>query len=285
MGKLHDIFQEYKIRPIKSLGQNFLIDGAVLQKIADAGNISSNDIAVEIGAGMGGLTTELAKRAERVLAVEIDTKLFGYLKNLFGNSENVKILNADIMKISLSDEIAALSWDTGDPIKVIANLPYYITTPVLMRMLEKNYKIKIMVLMMQKEVADRILAAPGTKTYGALTVAAGYYCSVRKITDVPPHCFVPQPGVTSSVLRFDVYEKPQVKLLDRDFFFRTVRAAFNQRRKTLLNALSNSENFNNSKEEIRNILSNEGIEENRRGETLSILQFANLSNSLFLNKH
>jgi len=285
MGKLHDIFQEYKIRPIKSLGQNFLIDGAVLQKIADAGNISSNDIAVEIGAGMGGLTTELAKRAERVLAVEIDTKLFGYLKNLFGNSENVKILNADIMKISLSDEIAALSWDTGDPIKVIANLPYYITTPVLMRMLEKNYKIKIMVLMMQKEVADRILAAPGTKTYGALTVAAGYYCSVRKIIDVPPHCFVPQPGVTSSVLRFDVYEKPQVKLLDRDFFFRTVRAAFNQRRKTLLNALSNSENFNNSKEEIRNILSNEGIEENRRGETLSILQFANLSNSLFLNKH
>lgn len=281
MGKLRDIFQEHNIRPVKSLGQNFLIDENILQKIADAGNITAKDIAVEIGAGMGGLTSELAKRAGRVLAVEIDAKLSDYLKILFKSSENVSILNADIMKINLNDEITALGWNTGDSIKVIANLPYYITTPVLMRLLEKNYNIKTMVLMMQKEVADRILAAPGSKIYGALTVAVGYYCSVEKITDVSPHCFIPQPGVTSSVLRFDVFEKPQVELLDKDIFFQTVRAAFNQRRKTLLNALSNSENFNNTKDEIRNILLNERIEENRRGETLGILQFAKLANSLF----
>lgn len=285
MGRFHDIFQEYNIKPVKSLGQNFLIDEGVLQKIADAGDISTKDIAVEIGAGMGALTTELAKRAGRVLAVEIDRKLSDYLKTLFKQSENVHILTADIMKISLTDEITALKWDTGDPIKVIANLPYYITTPVLMRLLEKNFNIKTMVLMMQKEVAERILAAPGSKTYGVLTVAVGYYCSVKKITDVPPHCFIPQPGVTSTVLRFDVYGKPPVELLDKECFFKTVRAAFNQRRKTLLNALSNSENFNNTKDEIRNILSSVCIDENRRGETLDILQFAKLSNSLFIKKH
>lgn len=285
MGKLRDIFLEYNIRPVKSLGQNFLIDESILQKIADAGDISKKDVVVEIGAGMGGLTAELAKCAGRVLAVEIDTKLTDYLGTFLKKSENVRILNADIMKINLTDEIAALGWNTCAPVKVIANLPYYITTPVLMRLLEKNYHIKTMVLMMQKEVADRILAAPGSRIYGALTVAVGYYCSVKKVTDVPPHCFIPQPGVTSSVLRFDVYDKPQVELLDKECFFQTVRAAFNQRRKTLLNALSNSENFNNTKDEIRNILLNEHIDENRRGETLDILQFASLSNSLFLNKH
>ena len=280
MGRLRDIFSEHNIIPKKSLGQNFLIDAGIIRKIADAGDISYGDIVVEIGAGMGGLTFLLAQKTDKLLAVEIDSRLAEYLKNSPELGDNVRILNKDILKTDLPAEIEARGWDSDLPITVMGNLPYYITTPIIMKMLEEYDKVKSMVFMVQKEVAERLLAMPGTKDYGSLTVAAGYYCRLSRVIDVPPHCFMPQPGVNSTVLKFERYGEPPVRLIDKDCFFRTVRAAFGQRRKTLLNALANSTELNISKNEIKQIISDIGIDESARGETLSIEQFAELSNSL-----
>ncbi|MDD4494194.1 MAG: 16S rRNA (adenine(1518)-N(6)/adenine(1519)-N(6))-dimethyltransferase RsmA [Eubacteriales bacterium] len=281
MGKLRDIFLEYNIRPSKSLGQNFLIDQGVVARIVDAGGISAGDIVVEIGAGMGSLTVELAKKADKLLAIEIDFKLYEYLKKNLNLGSHVQLLNKDIMKLDLMQEIKALGWDTSYPIKVLANLPYYITTPTIMMLLEQYDSIKTMVLMMQSEVANRLLAKPGTGEYGSLTVAVGYYCKAVKVMDVSPHCFIPQPGVNSTVLKLETYDKPQVELIDKECFFRTVRASFNQRRKTLLNSLTNSESIGLLKEETGQILRKVGIAENARGETLDIAKFAELSNAIY----
>lgn len=280
MGRLRDIFSEYNIVPKKSLGQNFLIDDGIIHRIAEAGDISAGDIVVEIGAGMGGLTFLLAEKTDKLLAIEIDSKLAEFLENSPELANKARILNKDILKTDLPAELELLGWDGKSPVTVVGNLPYYITTPIIMKMLEEYDSVRKMVFMVQKEVAERLLAVPGTKDYGSLTIAAGYYCKIRKVTDVSPHCFIPQPGVNSTVLKLDRYSEPPVKLIDKNCFFRTIRAAFGQRRKTLLNALTNSPDFGLPKEEIRRILSDLSIDEYARGETLGIEKFAELANSL-----
>lgn len=283
-----DIIKKHNIRLTKSLGQNFLTDERVVKRIVDAAGVSDTDLVIEVGPGIGSMTVELAARAGRVVAVEIDKHLIQALSENLKAFGNVKIVNENILDIDIK-ELISHNQKGRDPeckydsVKVVANLPYYITTPIIMKFLEEDPGIDTMVFMVQKEVAERMAAKPGGKDYGALSVAVQYYAMPEKVFDVPPHCFIPQPDVDSSVVRLAVHKTPPVELLDRELFFKTIKAAFGQRRKTLLNALSNSGYFNMSKEEIKGILQKLGIEENRRGETLSIMQFAELANS-FLKK-
>ncbi len=285
MGKsVKELLRKHNIRISKSLGQNFLIDDGVVRRIVESAGVSPQDIVIEVGPGVGSMTAELAARAGRVIAVEIDRHLIpALLENLTGFS-NVEVINEDILKIDIDELIRTRTQDPGcafkpGSVKVVANLPYYITTPVIMKFLEESTSINTFVFMVQKEVADRILAQPGTKDYGALSVAVQYYCKAEKVFDVPPHCFIPQPRVISTVVRLKAYKEPPVYVTDKKMFFRVVKASFGQRRKTLVNALYNSGYFNMNKEEIKEMLKNLGIDENRRGETLSIMQFAELANS------
>lgn len=279
------VLKKYNIRPTKSLGQNFLTDNNIIRQIVDSAGISDGDLVIEIGPGTGNMTAELASRAGRVVAVEIDRHLMPALQENLKEFTNVSILNKDIMKVDIKTDIIEMKdlADSGfrpDNIKIVANLPYYITTPVIMKLLELELSADCMVFMVQTEVADRMAAGPGGKEYGALSVAVQFYSKPHKLFNVSPHCFIPQPGVESSVIRLDIYKTPPVQVLDRDMFFKTVKAAFGQRRKTLVNALCNSGRFNKSKEDIKEILKCMGIGENQRGETLSLDQFAELSNSL-----
>lgn len=281
-----EIVKKFNIRMTKSLGQNFLIDGNIVRNIVDAAGVKESDIVIEIGPGVGSMTVELASRAGRVIAVEIDRHLIAALSENLRDFNNIEIINEDILKIDIKNSIiekfkTEQSGFKPDSIKVVANLPYYITTPIIMKFLEEVPDVDVMVFMVQKEVADRMVAKPGGKDYGALSVAVQYYSKPEKIFNVPPHCFIPQPDVDSSVIRLNTYKKPPVELLSRDLFFKTVKAAFGQRRKTLVNAISNSGYFSQNKEEIKQILSNLGIDENQRGETLTIMQFAELANSLY----
>ncbi|HEX9062092.1 MAG TPA: 16S rRNA (adenine(1518)-N(6)/adenine(1519)-N(6))-dimethyltransferase RsmA [Clostridia bacterium] len=278
-----ETMQKNGIRPTKSLGQNFLTDYGIVNRIADAACLSQEDFVVEVGPGIGSMTVELAKRAGKVVAIEIDKHLIETLSKNLEGLENVSIINKDILKLDVSKLINEEA-EGYKKVKVISNLPYYITTPVIMKFLEENPGIDMMVFMMQKEVADRIGASPGGKDYGALTVAVQYYGRPEKLFNVPPHSFIPQPEVDSSVVRIEIHREPPVELQCKDTFFKTVKAAFGQRRKTLLNALSNSGYFIHTKDEIKEILKNTGIEEKRRGETLTIMQFAELSNAIFLKK-
>ena len=279
------LIKKYNIRLTKSLGQNFLIDEQVIKRIVHAADIEGDDLVIEVGSGIGNMTRELAAKAGKVAAIEIDRHLLHALSENVEEFENVEIINEDILKFDIKNYIYKNGY-TGQessnklPIKVIGNLPYYITTPVIMRFLEEISETDLMVLMVQKEVADRMLAKPGTSDYGALSVAVQFYSRPEKIFDVPPHCFIPQPGVYSTVIRLNINKKPPVELINKELFFKTVKASFGQRRKTLLNALYNSGYFAKSKEEIKVILQNIGISERQRGETLSIMQFAQLSNSL-----
>lgn len=278
------VLKKYNIRPAKSLGQNFLADANIIKRIVEAAEVESGDLVIEIGPGLGSMTAELAARAGRVAAVEIDRHLLAPLKENLKEFPNVFILNKDIMKVDIAADIfrtPELADFKPESIKVVANLPYYITTPVIMKLLEQELPVACMVFMVQTEVADRMVAQPGGKEYGALSVAVQFYSKPRIMFKVPPHCFIPQPGVESSVIRLDIFKTPPVDVLDRALFFKTVKAAFGQRRKTLVNALSNSGYFNKSKAEITEILNNNGIEEKRRGETLSIMQFSELANSFF----
>lgn len=283
-----DIIKKFNIHPVKSLGQNFLIDQGIVERIVDAAEIKSGDLVMEIGPGLGGMTAELAARAGMVAAVEIDRRLIPVLSDNLKSFSNVLILNKDIMKADVNADIlesAELKLSGFKPagFKVVANLPYYITTPVVMKMLEDEISADLMVFMVQKEVAERITAGPGGKEYGALSVAVQYYSRPSKVLDVPPHCFIPQPDVNSSVVKLDIYKSPPVPLQNKELFFKVVRASFGQRRKTLVNALHNSGLFNAGKDKIKDALKNIGIEENQRGETLTILQFAELSNFIFTN--
>ncbi|HOM02518.1 MAG TPA: 16S rRNA (adenine(1518)-N(6)/adenine(1519)-N(6))-dimethyltransferase RsmA [Acetivibrio sp.] len=277
-GNTKKLIQKYNLKLTKSLGQNFLTDDNVVKKIVDVANVSDNDLVIEIGPGVGSMTTELAKRAKKVIAVEIDKRLIPALQENLCEFSNVDIVNKDIMDVNINE-----LYDKGQygSIKVVANLPYYITTPIIMKLLEEENDINLMVFMVQKEVAQRMTAAPGKKDYGALSVAVQYYTKPEKAFDVPPHCFVPQPEVDSTVVKLNVNEAPPVQLINRDFFFKVVKAAFGQRRKTLVNALHNFKVLEKTKEEIKEILNQLGIDENARGETLSISQFAQLSNLLF----
>jgi 16S rRNA (adenine1518-N6/adenine1519-N6)-dimethyltransferase len=278
------ILRKLNIRPTKAFGQNFLTDTWVLQNIAEAAELTPNDTVLEIGPGLGSLTSWLAEDAGFVVAVEIDNRLVPVLHDLLIAYRNVHIINADILKLDLKKELAPfMTADDGTPrtLKVVANLPYYITTPVIMKLLENGLEAECMVFMVQKEVARRMMAEPGGKDYGALTVAVRYYSAPSIIMDVPPHCFIPQPDVDSSVIRLDLYKTPPVELKDKDLFFKVVKAAFGQRRKTLVNALNNAGYIGADKEQIRILLEKTGIDEKQRGETLSISQFAQLANHLY----
>ena len=283
------VMKKFNIRPIKSLGQNFLTDDSVIERIVDVADVRDTDLVLEIGAGLGNMTAELASRAGYVVAVELDRYLIPVLNENLGNFKNISILNKDVLELDIDREVREIpaiieSGFKPGAFKIVANLPYYITTPVIMNLLEKDISADRMVFMVQSEVADRMAAKPGGKTYGALSVAVQYYSRPEKVFEVPPDCFIPQPGVYSSVVRLDIFVTPPVQLKDKELFFKTVKASFGQRRKTLVNALYNSGYFNISKEEIREILINIGIGEKQRGETLSIMQFAELANCIFSKK-
>lgn len=272
-----DMIKKHDFRIAKKFGQNFLVDESVLKTIIDCSELSKDDCVLEIGPGLGVMTQVLCEKAGRVLAVEIDRNLIPILKvSLFG-CENFKVINDDILKLNLK-EVLRENFGSS-PVKVVANLPYYITTPIIMKLLEEDINLRSVTIMVQKEVGERLAAEPGGKDYGALTVSVQYRCIPRKILIVPPEAFIPQPEVESMVVRLDSRNEPPVNLMDEKMYFRVVKAAFGQRRKTLLNALS-AGNLGRSKDELKTVLAKNGIDENRRGETLSLEEFARISNEL-----
>lgn len=283
-----ELIKRFNLKLTKSLGQNFLNDDNVVGKIVDAANVTGKDLVIEIGPGVGSMTRELAERAGKVVAIEIDKYLIPALKDILKEFNNVSLINEDVMKVKLKEIIDANLSDssTGSvftSVKVVANLPYYITTPIIMKLLEENPGIDVMVFMVQKEVAERMIAKAGGKDYGALSVAVQYYSRPEIVFNVSPHCFIPQPEVESTVIRLEIHKVPPVQLSDKDTFFKVVKASFGQRRKTLVNALTNSGNFNLTKQEISETLKTMNIEEKQRGETLSIVQFAQIANSFYHN--
>ena len=261
----------------KGLGQNFLIDEDILTGILDGAEIGSEDSVLEIGPGFGVLTTGLCSRAKKVVSVELDNRMFEILKVNLSGFSNFELIEGDILQIDIKN-ILEEKLD-GKNTKVVANLPYYITTPIIMKLLEERHEFKSITVMVQKEVANRLCADPGCKEYGAITVSVNYYSTVRKILDVPAASFIPPPDVESTVIRFDIREKPPVELIDEALFFKVIKAAFGQRRKTLLNAIS-AGGFCENKEKVKEILDECGINGIRRGETLSIEEFALLANTI-----
>lgn len=283
---IRDMVKKNNIRLTKALGQNFLTDDSIVGKIADSAEIVKSDLVIEVGPGLGSMTGLLADRAGQVIAVEIDKRLIEPLTQNMAEYSNFSLINDDIMKIDLKKLIYEIRNNKPDikAVKVVANLPYYITTPIIMKILEDNLEIDCCVFMVQREVADRMVAKPGGKDYGALTVAVQYRSIPQKAFDVPPHCFIPQPEVYSTVVRLDIRKSAPVAVKDEKLFFRVVKASFGQRRKTLLNALHNSGFFKPDKERLAELLESLGIDPNRRGETLSIEQFSGLSNALYNEK-
>ncbi|BDG45477.1 MULTISPECIES: 16S rRNA (adenine(1518)-N(6)/adenine(1519)-N(6))-dimethyltransferase RsmA [Parageobacillus] len=279
-GRTREILEKYGFSFKKSLGQNFLIDTNILRKIVDVAELSSETGAIEIGPGIGALTEQLARRAKKVVAFEIDKRLLPILEDTLSPYGNVRIIHQDVLKADIHRVIAEEFTDVAD-IMVVANLPYYVTTPIVMKLLTDNLPIRGIVVMLQKEVADRISAQPGTKDYGSLSIAIQYYTEAEKIMTVPRTVFIPQPNVDSAVIRLMKRKQPPVDVDDESFFFQVVRASFAQRRKTILNNLiSNLPNGKAIKEKIERILTEKGIDPRRRGETLTMEEFAVLSNAL-----
>ncbi|SHI50844.1 16S rRNA (adenine(1518)-N(6)/adenine(1519)-N(6))-dimethyltransferase RsmA [Lutispora thermophila] len=278
-----DAMKKFDIKASKKYGQNFLIDGEVLQKILDVSNVNKQSMVLEIGPGLGTLTRQLCERAARVLAVEIDKDLVKALKINMSNYENFILVNDDIMRLNLR-ELFRENFG-GAKVDVVANLPYYITTPIIMMLLEEDLNLSSITLMVQKEVAERITASPGGKDYGVLTLSVQYYSIPELVTIVPAEAFMPVPGVDSAVVHLKIRDQVPVELVDEKLFFSVIKAAFAQRRKTILNALNGS-SLNLDRNEIEEALSSCGIDSKRRGETLSMDEFAVLSNkiSLFLKK-
>lgn len=275
-----EILEKHHFSFQKKFGQNFLIDGNILGKIMDAAQITVDDCVLEIGPGIGTMTQYLAERAKSVIAVEIDKNLIPILQETLSPYNNVKVIQEDILKVDI-DRIVQEKND-GKPIKVVANLPYYITTPIIMELFENHVALQSITIMVQKEVAERMQAAPGTKDYGALSLAVCYYAKPEIIMKVPASCFMPKPNVDSAVIRLSRYEKPPVKALDEAWLFSVIRASFNQRRKTLVNGLSNAGNLGISKEKIAEAVAQMELSPTVRGETLTLEQFTELSNCLFL---
>ena len=273
-----EVIKKYGFSFQKRFGQNFLIDEHVLDKIVDASLVDKHDGVIEIGPGIGTMTQRLCERAGRVVAIEIDKELIPILDDTLSDYDNVKIINADVLKTDMEpiirDEFA------GTRVRVVANLPYYITTPIVMGLLEQHLPISSITIMVQKEVADRMQASPGTKDYGALSLAVGYYADTYIAANVPPNCFMPRPKVGSSVIRLTVKDHPDVEVNNENHMFSLIRAAFNQRRKTLVNAIANYQGLSHSKEEVQNALTEMGLSVTTRGETLNLQQFATLSNIL-----
>lgn len=275
---IKEILSEYEFRFSKSLGQNFLIDEGALAGILSGADISEDDCVLEIGPGFGTLTQRLCGAAKKVVCVEIDKTVIPILEENLKDFDNFEIINDDIMKIGVKS-LVEQKFGTEN-VKVAANLPYYITTPIIMMLLESKVKFKSITVMVQKEVAKRLCASEGTKDFGAISLAVQYFCSANYLFDVPNTSFMPPPKVTSTVVRLDLLDKPRVSVKKEEMFFKTVKASFAQRRKTLLNALSNAGFSGFSKAEISEILKNIGIDEKRRGETLSIDEFARLADAL-----
>ena len=274
--KTIEVIQKYQFAFQKRFGQNFLIDAHVLEKIVSAAGITKDDCVLEIGPGIGTMTQYLAESAGQVIAVEIDTNLLPILADTLKDYSNVKVINQDILKVDINELVK--EYNNGRPIKVVANLPYYITTPIIMGLFESNVPIDNITVMVQKEVADRMQVGPGSKDYGALSLAVQYYASPYIVANVPPNCFIPRPNVGSAVIRLTRYQEPPVQVKDPKLMFKLIRASFNQRRKTLQNGLNNSPEVSFSKEEITKAIESLGVSPSVRGEALSLEQFAQLAN-------
>lgn len=275
--KTIEVIQKYGFDFQKKFGQNFLIDSHVLDKIIASADITKDDFVLEIGPGFGTMTQYLAEAARAVTAVEIDRNLIPILQETLAEYDNVDVINQDVLKTDLV--ALAQEKNGGNPIKVVANLPYYITTPIIMGLFESHVPIKSITVMVQKEVALRMQAGPGTKDYGALSLAVQYYAEPYIAANVPPNCFIPRPNVGSAVIRLTRHENPPVVVKDEKLMFTLIRASFNQRRKTLLNGLKNSGELSFSKEQILAALEKAGLQENIRGEALTLEQFARLSDA------
>ena len=274
-----EVLQKYHFNFQKKFGQNFLIDPNVLERIMDAAEITGEDCVLEIGPGIGTMTQYLCERARHVISVEIDKNLIPILEDTLAADDNKTIINEDILKVDMNR--LAEEYNGGKPMKVVANLPYYITTPIIMGLFENKVPLKSITIMVQKEVADRMQEEPGTKDYGALSLAVQYYARPEIVANVPPNCFIPRPNVGSAVIRLTRYEVPPVTVKDEKRMFELIRASFNQRRKTLVNGLGNARNLNLSKDRITKALEEMGLSPMVRGETLSLEQFARLSDLLY----
>lgn len=272
------LMKKYAINANKSLGQNFLIDDEIVESIIQSANITKQDMVIEIGPGLGTLTNRLLEKAGKVIAIELDDRMITILQDRFSSYQYLKLLHEDVLKVDLNrlinDEIGRL-----DNVKIVANLPYYITTPIIMKLLENKLPVKSITIMIQKEVADRIVAVPGEKNAGAITYSVYYYAEPQEICFVSKQCFIPSPEVNSEVIKLMVRSNPVVEVENEELFFKIVKASFMQRRKTLLNGLLNG-NIIQSKEEGRKLLQRCELPENIRGENLSIEQFAKIAKEL-----
>ena len=271
-----EVVQKHNFKFSKSLGQNFLIDTNVIDRILEGARVQEGDYVIEVGPGIGTLTKEMGRTAEKVVAIEIDKTLIPILEETLADFPNIEVINQDILKVDVQELVKAKL--NGGPVKLIANLPYYITTPIVMKFLEEDIPVTDIVVMVRKEVADRMNAKPNTKDYGALSVAVQYYCDTEIVAKAPRHMFMPQPNVDSTVIGLHVREEKKYNVDNEDIFFKTVKASFGQRRKTLLNSLGGLGFL--SKDQIKVALQEANIDEKRRGETLSIEEFASLSNAV-----
>ena len=273
-----EIIQKYEFMFQKKFGQNFLIDAHVLEKIISAAGITKDDCVLEIGPGIGTMTQYLAENAGHVVAVEIDRNLIPILKETLADYDNVTVINEDILRVDI--KALAEDYNGGKPIKVVANLPYYITTPIIMGLFESGVPIDNITVMVQKEVADRMKEGPGSKDYGALSLAVQYYAEPEIVANVPPNCFIPRPNVGSAVIRLTRHKEMPVEVKDPALMFKIIRASFNQRRKTLQNGLGNAPELPYTKEQIAAAIAEMGLTPTIRGEALSLAQFAQLSDIL-----
>ncbi len=279
-GRTNAIIKKYDVRPTKRFGQNFLVDENILRGIITASGITKDDLVLEIGPGIGNLTSVLCENSREVCAVEIDKKLIPVLEESLKEYGNLTIINGDILKTDISALVNEKNG--GNPLKVVANLPYYITTPIIMGLLTTKAPIKSLTVMVQKEVADRMISLPGKKTYGALSLAVQYYAEAENVLDVPPSSFIPNPKVSSAVMHLKVREKPPVQTKDEAFMFAVIRASFNQRRKTLVNGLKNASLPGCTGEAVPEALNKLGMSPTIRGEQLSLEEFARLADLLKL---
>lgn len=270
-----EVIQKYDFDFQKKFGQNFLIDERVLEKIISAAEVNKDDFVLEIGPGIGTMTQYLAENAREVMAVEIDKNLIPILSDTLSAYDNVSILNADILKVDIAKIVEEKNG--GKPVKVVANLPYYITTPIIMGLFESHVPVDSITVMVQKEVADRMQTGPGSKDYGALSLAVQYYAKPEIVANVPPNCFMPRPKVGSAVIRLTRHQNPPVTAKNEKLMFRIIRASFNQRRKTLANGLKNSQELQFSKEQVEQAITECGLPLNIRGEALTLEQFAALA--------
>ena len=274
------IMKKYNIKANKSLGQNFLISEDVVEKIIDSSNIDKNDFVIEIGPGLGTLTKYLLEKAGKVQCIELDPKMIEILEDRFKLYDNFNLLNEDVLKVDLKQLIADAKKDPKiKRAKIVANLPYYITTPIIMKLLEEQLELDSITVMIQKEVADRLVALPGQKDTGAITYSVYYYSIGEEILEVPNNSFIPEPAVTSKVIKLNIRNKPAIEVTDKELLFKIIKCAFMQRRKTLLNALVNNKIFTNKEEGLK-MLNEVGLDINIRAEKLSIEDFANIANKI-----